>query len=85
MARKRKDLAKAAAALIATALVETVITKASEDPRIRRKAKAAGKALKKRATSARKKIVKAVRKRLPKRPPAASGRARVSKRAPARA
>jgi hypothetical protein len=83
MARKRKDLVQAAAALAATALAEKAITKASEDPRIRRKAKAVGKALKKRATRAGKRIVKAVRKRVPKRRPATPAKSRVRRRAPA--
>jgi hypothetical protein len=66
MARKRKGLAPTAAALAAAALVEKAIKKATEDPRVRRKAKAIGKALKKRAKAAGKKISKAVRKRAPK-------------------
>lgn len=67
MARKQqKNLAKAAAALAATVLLEKAIQKAAEDPRIRRKAKAVAEALVKRAQSAGKKISKAVRKRAPK-------------------
>jgi hypothetical protein len=67
MARKQqKNLAKTAAALAATALLEKAIQKAAEDPRIRRKAKAVAEALLKRAQSAGKKISKAVRKRAPK-------------------
>jgi hypothetical protein len=66
MARKRKGLAPAAAALAATALLEKAIQKAAADPRVRRKAKAIGRALKKGAKAARKKISKAVRKRAPK-------------------
>jgi len=66
MARKQKTLARTAAALAATALVEKALQKAAEDPRVRRKAKAVGKALKKRAKAAGKKISKAFRKRTPK-------------------
>jgi hypothetical protein len=66
MARKRRNLAKTAAALAATALLEKAIQKAAQDPRIRRKAKAIAEALVKRAQAARKKITKAVRKRAPK-------------------
>lgn len=66
MARKQKNLAKTAAALAATALLERAIQKAAEDPRIRRKAKAVAEALVKRAQAAGKKISKAVRKRAPK-------------------
>jgi hypothetical protein len=67
MARKQqKNLAKTAAALAATALLEKAIQKAAEDPRIRRQAKAVAEALLKRAQSAAKKISKAVRKRAPK-------------------
>jgi hypothetical protein len=81
MARKQqKSLAKTAAALAATALVEKAIQKAAEDPRIRRKAKAAGKALKKRAKAAGKKITKVLRKRAPQ-----LGRARSGARKRARA
>lgn len=66
MARKQKNLAKTAAALAATALLEKAIQKAAEDPRIRRKAKAVAEALVKRAQAAGKKISKSVRKRAPK-------------------
>lgn len=66
MARKQqKSLVKTAAALVATALIERAIKKAAEDPRVRRKAKAVGKALKKRVKAARKKISKVIRKRAP--------------------
>jgi hypothetical protein len=81
MARKRKGLAPAAAALAASALLEKAIQKAAADPRVRRKAKAIGRALKKRAKAvgkrakaAGKKISKAVRKRAPKARKAASRR-----------
>ncbi len=66
MARKQRNLAKTAAALVATALLEKAIQKAAEDPRIRRKAKALAEALVKRAQAAGKKITKAVKKRTPK-------------------
>jgi hypothetical protein len=81
MARKKKNLAKTAAAMAATALVERAIRKVSEDPRVRRKVKAVGKALKKRAKAARKKIVKAVKKRVPKVRRAAKARTRKRARA----
>ena len=74
MARKQRNLAKTAALLAATALLEKAIQKAAEDPRIRRKAKAVAEALVKRAQAAGKKISKAVRKRAPK------GRAAASRR-----
>ncbi|MEA2725040.1 MAG: hypothetical protein QOH59_2811 [Gemmatimonadales bacterium] len=63
MARKQRNLAKTVAAMAATALVEKAIQKAAKDPRVRRKAKAVGKALKKRAKAAGKKISKAIKKR----------------------
>lgn len=67
MARKQRNLAKTAAVLAATALVEKAIQKAAEDPRVRRKAKAVGKALKKRAKAAGKRISKVIKKRAPTR------------------
>jgi hypothetical protein len=66
MARKQRNLAKTAAVLAATALLEKAIQKAAEDPRIRRKAKALAEALLKRAQAAGKRITKAVKKRAPK-------------------
>ena len=66
MARKQRNLAKTAAALAVTALLEKAIKKAAEDPRVRRKAKAVGKALKKGAKAAGKRIAKAIKKRAPK-------------------
>lgn len=63
MARKQRNLAKTTAALVATALLEKAIKKAAEDPRVRRKAKAVGKALKKKAKAAGKKISKALKKK----------------------
>jgi len=83
MARKKqKGLAKTAAVLAATALVEKAIQKASENPRVRRKAKAVGKALKKRAKAAGKKIAKAFKRKAPKlRRAAAAPKRRSSARA----
>ena len=81
MARKKKGLAWTAAALAATALVEKAIQKAAENPRVRRKAKALGKALKKRAKAAGKKISKAVKKQAPKARRAATTRRRKRARA----
>jgi hypothetical protein len=79
MARKQqKSLVKTAAALAATALVEKAIQKAAEDPRVRRKAKAVGKAVKKRVTAAGKKLTRAIQKRAPK---LARARAKGRKRA----
>jgi hypothetical protein len=49
--------------MAAAALLEKAIKKAAEDPRVRRKAKAVGKALKKKAKAAGKKISKAIKKR----------------------
>jgi hypothetical protein len=66
MARKQRNLAKTAAVLAATALLEKAIQKAAQDPRIRRKAKAVAEALVKRAQAARKKVTKAIKKRAPK-------------------
>ena len=66
MARKQRNLAKTAAALAATALLEKAIQKAAQDPRIRRKAKALAEALVKRAQAAGKKITKIIKKRAPK-------------------
>ena len=76
MARKKKGLARTAAVLAATALLEKAIKKAAEDPRVRRKAKAIGKALKKRAKAAGKKVSKAIKKRSPKGKRAARRRSR---------
>ncbi len=66
MARKQRNRVKTAVAMAAIALAEKAIQKAAEDPRVRRKAKAVGRALKKRAKAAGKKIAKAIRKRAPK-------------------
>ena len=68
MARKqqKKSLAKTAAVLAATALAEKALQAAARDPRVRRKAKAVGKAVAKRVKAAGKKIRKAIKKRAPK-------------------
>lgn len=68
MARKqeKKSLAKTAAILAATALAEKAVQAAARDPRVRRKAKAVGKAVAKRVKAAGKKIRKAIKKRAPK-------------------
>lgn len=67
MARKQqKSLVKTAAVLAAAALIEKAVQKAAEDPRVRRKVKAVGTALKKRAKATGKKISKAIQKRAPK-------------------
>ena len=64
MARKQqKSLAKTAVALAATVLAEKAIQKAAQDPRVRRKVKAVGKALKKRVKAAGKKISQGIKKR----------------------
>ncbi|MEO8088903.1 MAG: hypothetical protein ABI703_01250 [Gemmatimonadales bacterium] len=66
MARKKRSPVKTAAVIAAIALAEKAIQKAAKDPRVRRKAKALGRALKKRAKATGKKISKAIRKRAPK-------------------
>jgi hypothetical protein len=59
MARKeQKSLAQTVVALAATALVEKAVQTAAEDPRVRRKAKAAGKTIKKNAKAAVRKITR---------------------------
>jgi hypothetical protein len=76
---KTKKLGKTVIALAATALVEKAIQKAAEDPRVRRKAKALGKAVQKRVGVAGKKIIrvaKSVGNRAPKARRAASRRLR---------
>jgi len=63
MARKQqKGLVQTAAVLAATALAEKAIKKAAEDPRVRRKVKAAGKAIKKRVKSVSRKVIKRIKK-----------------------
>jgi hypothetical protein len=82
MARNKKNgLAQTAAALASSALVQKAIQKAAENPRVRRKAKALGRALKKRAKAAGKKISKAVKKQAPKARRAATTRRRKRARA----
>jgi hypothetical protein len=66
MTRQTRNLAKTAAALAASALLEKALERAAEDPRIRRKAKAVTQALKKRVKAFSKKVVKAAKKRAPK-------------------
>ena len=68
MARKqqKKSLARTAAVLAATALAEKALQAAARNPRVRRKAKAVGKAVAKRVKAAGKKIGKAIKKRAPK-------------------
>ena len=56
--KKQKSLVQTAVALAATALVEKAIQTAAEDPRLHRKVKAAGKAIKKRAKAARRRITR---------------------------
>jgi hypothetical protein len=56
--KEQKSLAQTALALAATALVEKAIQTAAEDPRVRRKAKAAGKTIKKNAKAAARKITR---------------------------
>ncbi len=73
---KQRNLAKTAAAMAATALLETAIQKAAEDPRVRRKAKAVGKALKKRVKAAGKMISRAIKKRASSRRGLRAGSAR---------
>lgn len=57
-----RDLSKAVAALAVTALLETAIQKVAEDPRVRTKAKALGKALQERARVAGRKVSQVARK-----------------------
>ncbi len=71
-----RNLAKTAAAIAATALLEKAIQKAAEDPRVRRKAKAVGKALKKRVKAAGKQISRAIKKRATSRRGLRAGSAR---------
>ncbi len=60
MSQSRK-LGKAVIALAVTALLEKAIQKATEDPRVRRKAKALGKAVQKRASLAGKTLTRVAR------------------------
>ncbi len=65
MARKQqqKGLVQTAAVLAATALIEKAVQKAAEDPRVRRKAKAAGKKVAKTIKATTKKIGKGIKRR----------------------
>ena len=64
MARKQqKDLVQTAAVLAATALIEKAVQKAAEDPRVRRKAKAAGKKVAKTMKATTRKISKGIKGR----------------------
>jgi hypothetical protein len=66
MARKqqqKKGLVQTAAVLAATALLEKAVQKAAEDPRVRRKAKAAGKKVAKTIKATTRKISKGIKRR----------------------
>jgi hypothetical protein len=65
MARKqqKKGLVQTAAVLAATALIETAVKKAADDPRVRRKAKAAGKKVAKAVKTTTRKITKGIKRR----------------------
>ena len=64
MARKQqKGLVQTAAVLAGTALIEKAIQKAAEDPRVRRKAKAAGKKVAKTIKVTTRKINKGIKRR----------------------
>ena len=65
MARKqqKKGLVQTAAVLAATALIEKAVQKAAEDPRVRRKAKAAGKKATKTIKATTRKISKGIKRR----------------------
>ena len=64
MARKQqKGLVQTAAVLAATALLEKAVQKAAENPRVRRKAKAAGKKVAKTIKAATRKISKGIQRR----------------------
>jgi hypothetical protein len=69
MARKqqKKGLVQTAAVLAATALIEKAVQKAAEDPRVRRKAKAAGKKVTKTIKATTRKISKGITRRRSKR------------------
>ena len=69
MARKQqqKGLVQTAAVLAASALIEKAVQKAAEDPRVRRKAKAAGKKVAKTIKATTKKIGKGIKRRRSKR------------------
>ena len=64
MARKQqKGLVQTAAVLAATAIVERAVQKAAEDPRVRRKARAAGKKVAKSIKATTRKISKGIKRR----------------------
>ena len=64
MARKQqqKGLVQTAAVLAATALIEKAVQKAAEDPRVRRKVKAAGKKVAKSIKATTRKISKGIKR-----------------------
>ena len=64
MARKqqKKGLVQTAAVLAATVLLEKAVQKAAEDPRVRRKAKAAGKKVAKTIKATTRKISKGIKR-----------------------
>ena len=64
--KQQKGLVETAAVLAATALAEKAIRKAAEDPRVRAKAKAAGRAVARKARAVGRKA-KAVSRKLTKR------------------
>ncbi len=61
--KQQKGLAQTAAVLAATAVIEKAVHKAADDPRVRRKAKAAGKKVAKGIKSAARKIRKGLKRR----------------------
>jgi hypothetical protein len=65
MARKqqKKGLVQTAAVLTATALIEKAVQKAAQDPRVRRKVKAAGKKMTKTIKATTRKISKGIKRR----------------------
>jgi hypothetical protein len=64
MARKQqKGLVQTAAVLAATALLERVVQKAAEDPRVRRQARAAGKKVAKSIKATTRKMRKNIKRR----------------------
>jgi hypothetical protein len=64
MARKQqKGLVQTAAVLAATALIEKAVQKAAEDPRVRRRAKAAGKKVATTIKATTRKISKGIKRR----------------------
>lgn len=69
MARKQQQrgLVQTAAVLVATAVIEKAVQKAAEDPRVRRKAKAAGKKVARTIKATTKRIGKSIKRRRSKR------------------